>query len=184
MMSLSSLGHLLAQLLAEVIWGLEPLDHPLIWPLLQTLVPRLWRRHQQLSLPPRCFQLPCRHSARLLGRHLVQCGRAIVHALVQLLVLHAWLHAQSSQWKLVEGSHCIGLQLPATPVGVLVPCRIDRPKMQGFQGNPRTHDHPLESRCIVLSSGKHFSTVYIGSCSFWLSSRSFLRRCPSFCSLE
>ena len=89
MMNLSSLEHLLAQPLAEVVWGLEPWDHPLIWPLLQTLVPRLWRRHQQLSLRPRCFRLPCRHSARSSGRRLVQCGRAIVHALLQLLVLHA-----------------------------------------------------------------------------------------------
>ena len=86
--------------LAEVIWGLEPLDHPLIWPLLQTLVPRLWRRHQQLSLRPRCFQLPCRHSARPLGRHLVRCGRAIVHVLVQLLVLHAYCMRNPSNERL------------------------------------------------------------------------------------
>ena len=50
MMNLSSLEHLLAQPLAEVIWGLEPWDHLLIWPLLQALVLRLWRRHQQLPL--------------------------------------------------------------------------------------------------------------------------------------
>ena len=147
------------------------------------LAPRLWRRHRQLALRPRCFRLLCRHSARSLGRRLVQCGRAIVHALLQLLVLHAWLRVQSFQWKLAEGSHCIGLQLPATPIVVLVPCRTGRPQMQGFPGNLRIHDHQLESRCTVLNSGKHFSTVYIGSYSFWLSFRSSLRRCPSFCSL-
>ena len=56
--NLNSLGHSLAQSLAEVVLAHRLWDHPLTWPLLQTLGPRLWQRHRQLSLRLRysdCF---------------------------------------------------------------------------------------------------------------------------------